>query len=101
MRLVLDTNIIVAALRSLKGGSAALLRRVRAGEIRILLSVPPLHEDEAVALRPEHLQAAQIAASDVTNVLDVLACSSNPSRSIIFGARGCGIRRTKWFWRRR
>ncbi|WP_342108780.1 putative toxin-antitoxin system toxin component, PIN family [Methylobacterium sp. SI9] len=78
MRLVLDTNIIVAALRSPTGGSAALVRRIRAGENRILLSVPLLLEYEAVALRPEHLQAAHIAASDVTNVLDVLALFAEP-----------------------
>ncbi|MEL6059258.1 MULTISPECIES: putative toxin-antitoxin system toxin component, PIN family [unclassified Methylobacterium] len=73
MRLVLDTNIIVAALRSPTGGSAALLRRIRAGKIRMLLSVPLLLEYEAVALRPEHLQAAQIAPADVTNVLALFA----------------------------
>jgi putative PIN family toxin of toxin-antitoxin system len=78
MRLVLDTNIIVAALRSPSGGSAALLRRIRAGEIRMLLSVPLLLEYEAVALRPEHLQAARISAADVVNVLDVLALFAEP-----------------------
>ncbi|WP_267428444.1 putative toxin-antitoxin system toxin component, PIN family [Methylobacterium sp. GC_Met_2] len=78
MRLVLDTNVIVAALRSPTGGSTALLRRVRAGEFRMLLSVPLLLEYEAVTLRPEHLQAAQIAASDVANVLDVLALFAEP-----------------------
>ena len=70
MRLVLDTNILVAALRSPAGGSAALLRRIRAGEFRMLLSIPLFLEYEAVALRPEHLQAARISAADVGNVLD-------------------------------
>ncbi|SFL48088.1 putative toxin-antitoxin system toxin component, PIN family [Methylobacterium pseudosasicola] len=78
MRLVLDTNILVAALRSPSGGSAALLRRIRAGEIRMLLSVPLFLEYEAVALRPEHLQAAGISAADVVNVLDVLALFAEP-----------------------
>lgn len=78
MRLVLDTNIIVAALRSPSGGSAALLRRIRAGEIRMLLSVPLFLEYEAVVLRPQHLQAAGISEADVVNVLDVLALFAEP-----------------------
>ncbi|MGH1589723.1 putative toxin-antitoxin system toxin component, PIN family [Methylobacterium phyllosphaerae] len=78
MRLVLDTNIIVAALRSPSGGSAALLRRIRAGEIRMLLSVPLLLEYESVVMRPEHLQAARLSDADVANVLDVLARFAEP-----------------------
>lgn len=78
MRLVLDTNILVAALRSPAGGSAALLRRIRAGEFRMLLSVPLFLEYEAVALRPEHLRAARISAADVGNVLNVLALFAEP-----------------------
>lgn len=78
MRLVIDTNIIVAALRSPSGGSAELLRRVRIGYIRMLSSVPLFLEYEAVATRPEHLLAARVSAADIYKVLEVLARLSEP-----------------------
>lgn len=73
MRLVLDTNIVVAALRSPAGGSAELVRRIRAGHHRMLASVPLFLEYEAVATRSQHLDAAGLSQADVTNVLDVLS----------------------------
>jgi putative PIN family toxin of toxin-antitoxin system len=73
MRYVFDTNVIVAALRSPKGASAELLRRVRHDNIVMLASVPLFAEYEAVATRLEHLQAAGTTPAKVENVLDVLA----------------------------
>jgi putative PIN family toxin of toxin-antitoxin system len=73
MRLVLDTNVIVASVRSPRGGSAEVVRRVKAGRYRMLSSVPLFIEYEAVSMRPEHLAAAGASRSDVMNLLDVLA----------------------------
>ena len=78
MRLVLDTDIVVAAMRSPAGGSAGLLRRIRAGRFRMLTSVPLFLEYEAVAMRPGHPEAAQASAADVRNLLDVLALLAEP-----------------------
>ena len=78
MRLVLDTNIIVAALRSPSGGSAELVRRVRGGLHRMLTSVPLFLEYEAVVMCPEHLLAAQASVAEVTNLLDGLARLTDP-----------------------
>lgn len=73
MSLVLDTDVMVAALRSPAGASSELLRQVLVGERVAMASVPLFVEYEAVMSRPEHLKAAGAALEDVRNLLDVLA----------------------------
>jgi putative PIN family toxin of toxin-antitoxin system len=73
MRFVLDTDVVIAALRSGAGASAELLRMARAGELGIVISAAPVLEYEAVATRPEHLAATGLTAGEVNTVLDVLA----------------------------
>jgi putative PIN family toxin of toxin-antitoxin system len=51
IRVVLDTNVIVAGLRSRRGASFRLLELVVAGKIRPVLSVPLVLEYEAVLKR--------------------------------------------------
>ena len=72
MRLVLDTDVIVAGLRSPTGASAELHRLARHGQIELALSVPLVLEYEAVATRPEHLAASGLSSGDVQAVIDVL-----------------------------
>ena len=55
MRLVLDTNVVLAGLLSRRGASHWLLRRVLEGHIVVAASVPLFVEYEAVLARPEHL----------------------------------------------
>lgn len=71
--MVLDTDVMVAALRSPLGASAELLRQVLVGERVALASVPLFVEYEAVMSRPEHLKAAEASLINVRNLLDVLA----------------------------
>ena len=73
MRFIIDTNVIVAAVRSPKGASAEILRRALLGQIKLLCSVPLFLEYEAVLKRPEYLQAAGISLGDASNLLDALA----------------------------
>jgi len=73
MMFLLDTNVLVAAVRSPKGASAEILRRVLTGQLSVLCSVPLFLEYEAVLSRPEQLQAAGVTVADVANLLDVLA----------------------------
>jgi putative PIN family toxin of toxin-antitoxin system len=73
MKIVLDTNVLVAAARSPSGASAEVLRRVLAGQIALVCSVPLFMEYEAVLLRREHLIAAQVSEQDVHNLLNALA----------------------------
>ena len=70
---VLDTNVLVAAVRSPQGASAKILRRVLTERLSALCSVPLFLEYEAVLSRPEQLQAAGVSVADVANLLDVLA----------------------------
>lgn len=73
MRYILDTDVIVAALRSARGASAAVVRGVREGRGVFLLSTTLLLEYEATAKWPEHLAAFGLTEDEVDVVLDVLA----------------------------
>ncbi|MCB1833646.1 MAG: putative toxin-antitoxin system toxin component, PIN family [Geminicoccaceae bacterium] len=53
MKFVVDTNVLVAALRSRRGASNALLLRVLGGEATWLCSVPLFLEYEDVLMRAE------------------------------------------------
>jgi putative PIN family toxin of toxin-antitoxin system len=65
MRLVLDTNVIVAAMRSPAGASAALLRLVRQDKIVMLANVALAIEYEAVCSRSEHIKGSGLNRRDV------------------------------------
>ncbi|GAB6056894.1 putative toxin-antitoxin system toxin component, PIN family [Desulfonatronum parangueonense] len=71
-RVVLDTNILVAASRSRKGASYAILQALRAGRIKALGSVPLMVEYEAVLKRPDHLQIGGRTEEMVDAFLDAL-----------------------------
>nr|WP_229823506.1 PIN domain-containing protein [Luteimonas padinae] len=73
LRLVIDTDVIVAALQSDSGASRQLLLDVLDRHCALLLSVPLMLEYEAVLTRPGHLLAAGIDERDVRLVLDELA----------------------------
>lgn len=72
MMIVLDTDVVVAGIRSPTGASAELLRLARRKKFRPVVSVPLVLEYEAVATRPEHLAASGLTLDEVQTVLDVL-----------------------------
>lgn len=72
-RLVLDTDVLVAALRSPGGASAEVLRLVHAGRLSMLASVALFTEYESVVMRPEHRQGFDQSATSISRVLDELA----------------------------
>jgi putative PIN family toxin of toxin-antitoxin system len=78
MRLVLDTSVLVAAIRSPRGASAEILRRVFRAELTMLASVPLYAEYEAVATRPDHLARAGATVEEVETLLDALAARLEP-----------------------
>jgi putative PIN family toxin of toxin-antitoxin system len=80
MRLVLDADVLVAALRSDRGASRQLLLAALDRRFVMLASVPLFLEYEAVLTRPEHAAAAGIAAEEVMVLLDALAAVSEPVR---------------------
>jgi len=75
---VLDTDVMVAALRSSRCASPLLLRGARDGGFQLLLSVPLILEYEAVLSRPEHLAACGLSAAEIGRVLDDLAGIAKP-----------------------
>ncbi len=58
MKVVLDTNIFVSALRSNKGASHAVISQLPSDQFRIVLSVPLYVEYQDVLTRPEHMSGA-------------------------------------------
>lgn len=77
-RVVLDTNVLVAAARSRNGASFALLAALRLNRFRLLASVPLLLEYEAVLKRPEQLAAGQRSLAMVDAFLDALTLRIDP-----------------------
>lgn len=80
-QVVLDTNVIVSALRSRRGASHRLLLLVGGPEFQINLSVPLVLEYEDVAKRTA--QEAGLTVADVDDVIDYL-CSVARLREIHF-----------------
>ncbi len=78
VRVVLDTNILVAASRSGLGASFALLQALRNGRYRALVSVPLMLEYEAVLKRPEHLAAGGRSVAMADAFLDALSLLVEP-----------------------
>lgn len=72
MKVVLDTNVIVAGLRSRSGASYQLLRLIQKDQLDYLLSVPLVLEYEDVLKRPQNLEVTQLDISNVEQVLNVL-----------------------------
>jgi putative PIN family toxin of toxin-antitoxin system len=73
MRLVLDTDVLVAALRSDRGASRQLLLFALERRFVLLASVPLMLEYEAVLTRPEQLAKTGLNARETNAILDALA----------------------------
>ena len=78
MRIVLDTDAIVAAMRSPTGASATIIRKARQGKVALLLSVPLAMEYEAVCVRPEHQLAAGLSEQEVCLFVDAVIAIAEP-----------------------
>jgi putative PIN family toxin of toxin-antitoxin system len=78
MRLVLDTDVVVAALRSDRGASRQLLLAALDGRVQLLASVPLFLEYEAVLRRPEQRAATRLSIEEINVILDTLAAAIEP-----------------------
>ncbi len=78
MDVVLNTDVVVAALRSRLGASRAWLRAILAGEVTLLLSVPLALQYEAVLTRPEHLARSGATVAQIGSLLDTLCAICRP-----------------------
>ena len=81
IRVVLDSSVLVAALRSQLGASFRLLHALRVGRYEIALSVPLVLEYEASLLR--HAEQLGLSATEVTALVDYL-CSVGVAQQIHF-----------------
>jgi putative PIN family toxin of toxin-antitoxin system len=78
MRLVLDTDVLVAAFRSERGASRELLIAALDERYALLASTALWLEYEAVLVRPSHLKAMRLNAAEVGDVLAALALVAEP-----------------------
>jgi putative PIN family toxin of toxin-antitoxin system len=86
MKVVLDTNVLVAGLRSNRGASFQILRRIRTGLFDIALSVGVVFEyEETLKLR---LRELAFSSGDVDDVIDYLCSVADPTE-IFFLWRPC------------
>jgi putative PIN family toxin of toxin-antitoxin system len=76
--LILDTNVVVAAMRSPSGASAELLRRARLGKIIVLANVALALEYEATCLLAEHRLAAGFDLQQANIFVDAVIAMTEP-----------------------
>lgn len=72
MRVVLDTSVLVAAIRSPTCASKALLDAALSGEVEILTSTALALEYEAVLTRSEHLNVSELSHEEIDWLLDAI-----------------------------
>jgi putative PIN family toxin of toxin-antitoxin system len=77
-RVVLDTNVLVAASRSRNGASFALLRALRKQRFVALVSVPLMLEYEAALKAPRQLEASRRTPELTDRFLDALSLFCEP-----------------------
>jgi len=72
-QIVLDTNVLVAALKSSRGSSFRLLSLIDSGKFEINLSTPLVAEYEEVLLR----EISHLSKSEINDILDYLCKVAN------------------------
>jgi putative PIN family toxin of toxin-antitoxin system len=77
----MDTDAVVAAMRSPAGASAAIIRVVRQRRATLLLSVPLAMEYEAVCRRSEHREESGLSVKQVEIFLDAIIAMGEPVRT--------------------
>jgi putative PIN family toxin of toxin-antitoxin system len=77
-RVVLDTNVVVAALRSRRGASFAVLQQVADRTLRPLVTVGLFLEHEAVLKRPEQIAAHGYSDVEIDLLLAEFAALAEP-----------------------
>ena len=75
---MLDTDVVVAAMRSPAGASAAILRAARQGRPALLVSVALALEYDAVCRKAEHRLAAGLSEREVEAFLTAVIAMAEP-----------------------
>ena len=82
MRIILDTNVIVSALRSNLGASYALVSQLPSEQFQIALTVPLYLQYQDVLTRPENMTGAS-SREEIVNFLRYL-CRIAHQQSVFF-----------------
>ena len=77
----MDTDAVVAAMRSPAGASAAIIRAVRQRQATLLMNVPLAMEYEAVCRRSEHREESGLSVKQVEIFLDAIVAMGEPVRT--------------------
>ena len=80
MRIVLDTSVVVAALRSPNGASAKIIDLIQVGEVTLCLDYKMSCEYRDVATRPEHCKASGLSVRQVGDLLSAFEDIAEPIR---------------------
>ena len=75
---MLDTDVVVAAMRSPTGGSAELLRNVAARKVVMVLTVALALEYESICMLAEHRLASGLSESETGLFVDSLIAMAEP-----------------------
>jgi predicted nucleic acid-binding protein len=78
---MIDTDVVVAAMRSPAGASAELLRRIDRDNATMLLTVALALEYEAICNLAEHRLASGLSASEVSLYIDGLIGMAEPVKT--------------------
>jgi putative PIN family toxin of toxin-antitoxin system len=81
MRVVLDTNVMLAGLRSRVGASRIVLQAVDAGVVTPLCNVAMMLEYEEVLKRPDMLVPIGLASAEIDAFLDAFCAFVEPAPS--------------------
>lgn len=97
LRIVLDTNVLVAAARSRHGASFALVSSIPAPEFEPCLSLGLYAEWQEVLARPEHLPPG-LAPQDALGFVRYLASQCHLQEIHFCGGHFCPMPMTIWCW---
>ena len=97
MKVVRDTSVLVAAARSNRGASYALVSSIPSAEFQPCLSVSLYMEWQQVLTRDENLSPGRTVA-DTLDYLRYLASSRIYKRFIFCGGLFCRMQMMTWFW---
>ena len=75
LQVVIDTNVLIAALRSTRGASYRVLGLIGDGRWRLNLSVPMFLEYEDVLSRPE--SGISLSGQEIDAILDFICAEAN------------------------
>jgi putative PIN family toxin of toxin-antitoxin system len=81
VKVVLETDVVVAGMRSPGGASAEILRKARQGRVTLLVSVPLAVEYDAVCSETEHRLAAGLSEREVEIFLDAVVAMAEPVKT--------------------